>query len=63
MRAKESVEATKAPTGCVCFLSKPVSLCVYVPKTACTSVCVYVHSYIYMATGVCWCSFPSVFLA
>lgn len=60
MRAKESVDATKNPTVCVCF---PCSLCAFVLTSLNLYAHLCVYTYIYTSAGVCWCSFPSVFLA
>lgn len=60
MRAKESVDATKNPTVCVCF---PSSLCAFVFMSLNLYAHLCVYTYIYTSAGVCWCSFPSVFFA
>lgn len=60
MRAKESVDATKNPTVCVCF---PSSLCAFVFMSPNLYAHLCVYTYIYTSAGLCWCSFPSVFLA
>lgn len=60
MRAKESVDATKNPAVCVCFAS---SLCAFVFMSLNLYAHLCVYTYIYTSAGVCWCPFPSVFLA
>lgn len=48
MRAKESANATRNPTVCVCFSFQPFSLCFHIPEPVCTSVHVCLCVYIYL---------------